>query len=84
MVNQSLPNLEFHTHGRTTHVFVDQDDHLEEEVGNEETQQAEHGNNRHRNASGTGSFCRESILCSALLSASRHIPLSQARSRLFL
>ena len=62
----------------------DQDSNLEEEVGNEEAQQAEQSNNLHRNTASAAGFCRKSALCGALLSASRNIPLSQARSRLFL
>ena len=65
-------------------VFADQSNDLEEKVGDEEAQQAEQSNNLYRNTASAAGFCRKSALCGALLSASRNIPLSQARSRLFL
>ena len=57
-------------------VFADQSNDLEEKVGNEEAQQTEQGNNLHRNTASAASFCCQSALRSALLSASRNVPLS--------
>jgi hypothetical protein len=74
--SRSGPIIKCLLHDRTTCVFADQSHDLKEEVGDKEAQQAEQGNNRHRNATSAAGFCCKSALCSALLSASYNIPLS--------
>ena len=57
---------------------------LEEEVGDEEAQQAEQRNDLHRDAASAGRLRGKAILGSALLSATCHVPLAQARGCLLL
>lgn len=75
----SRPVLERLPRGQATGVFAvfaDQSHDLKEEVCNEEAQQAEQGNDLHRNTASAAGFRRQSALCSALLSTSCNIPLS--------
>ena len=58
--------------------------HLKEEVGDEEAQQAEQRNNLYRDATSVGCLGSKAILGSALLSATCHVPLAQARGCLLL
>jgi hypothetical protein len=74
--SRSWPIIKCLLHDRTTCVFADQSHDLKEEVGDKEAQQAEQGNDWHRNATSTAGFCCETALCSALFSTSCDIPLS--------